>query len=67
MLVREGFGVALVPESTLPDERQGLRVMALRPAIQREFGLVCSKTGKGSRPTQALLEGLGKNAEAPST
>ncbi|MFT4191024.1 MAG: LysR family transcriptional regulator, partial [Comamonas sp.] len=29
VLVREGMGVALVPESTLPDEQRGLRVMPL--------------------------------------
>lgn len=58
MLVREGMGVALVPESTLPDEQRGLRVMPLAPAIHREFGLVCSDAGKASRPVQALLDGL---------
>lgn len=61
VLVREGMGVALVPESTLPDEQRGLRVMPLVPAIHREFGLVCSDAGKASRATQALLEGLDKN------
>ena len=58
VLVREGMGVALVPESTLPDEQRGLRVMPLVPVIHREFGLVCSDAGKTSRPVQALLEGL---------
>ncbi|VVE18249.1 transcriptional regulator, LysR family protein [Pandoraea communis] len=58
VLVREGMGVALVPESTLPDEQRGLRVMPLVPVIHREFGLVCSDAGKASRPVQALLEGL---------
>lgn len=58
VLVREGMGVALVPESTLPDEKRGLRVMSLVPAIHREFGLVCSDAGKASRPVQALLDGL---------
>ncbi len=58
MLVREGMGVALLPESTLPEEQRGLRVMPLMPAIHREFGLVCSENGKASRPVQALLEGL---------
>lgn len=58
VLVREGMGVALVPESTLPDDQRGLRVMPLMPAVHREFGLVCSDAGKASRPVQALLEGL---------
>jgi DNA-binding transcriptional LysR family regulator len=58
MLVREGMGVALVPESTLPEDRRGLRVMQLTPPVHREFGLVCSEAGKASRPVQALLAGL---------
>lgn len=58
VLVREGMGVALVPESTLPEEQRGLRVMPLVPTIYREFGLVCSEAGKSSRPVQALLAGL---------
>lgn len=58
VLVREGMGVALVPESTLPDDQRGLRVMPLVPSIHREFGLVCSDAGKASRPVKALLEGL---------
>ncbi|HFZ2532430.1 TPA: LysR family transcriptional regulator substrate-binding protein [Pseudomonas aeruginosa] len=61
VLVREGMGVALVPESTLPEEQRGLRVMSLVPVIHREFGLVCSDTGQASRPAQALLDGLRKD------
>ncbi|MER0784312.1 LysR family transcriptional regulator [Pseudomonas aeruginosa] len=61
VLVREGMGVALVPESTLPEEQRGLRVMSLLPTVHREFGLVCSETGKTSRVTQALLEELSKD------
>lgn len=64
VLVREGMGVALVPESTLPEEQRGLRVMSLVPTIHREFGLVCSEAGKASRPVQALLEGLRKEGVA---
>ena len=63
VLVREGMGVALVPESTLPDEQRGLRVMSLAPPIHRQFGLVCSEAGKESRPTQALLEGLARGGK----
>jgi DNA-binding transcriptional LysR family regulator len=58
MLVREGMGVALVPESTLPEDRRGLRVMQLTPPVHREFGLVCSEAAKASRPVQAFLTGL---------
>ncbi|HEY0586266.1 MAG TPA: LysR family transcriptional regulator [Pseudoduganella sp.] len=59
-LVREGMGVALVPESTLPQDQRGLRIMPLAPAIHREFGLVCSEQGKSARPVQALLAGLAR-------
>ncbi|WP_197740900.1 LysR family transcriptional regulator [Pantoea agglomerans] len=60
MLVREGMGVALVPESALPAERRGLSVMPVIPPLHREFGLVCSPSGKTSGATQALLNGLRK-------
>jgi DNA-binding transcriptional LysR family regulator len=64
ILVREGMGAALVPESTLPEDQRGLRVMQLSPPVHREFGLVCSDAGKASRPVQALLAGLRKNDSA---
>jgi DNA-binding transcriptional LysR family regulator len=60
MLVRENMGVALVPESALPAERRGLSVVPITPAIHREFGLVCSLSGKASDVTQALLKGMCK-------
>ncbi|MEJ4043750.1 LysR family transcriptional regulator [Erwinia sp. SLM-02] len=60
MLVREGMGVAILPESALPEDRRGLRVLPLTPTIHREFGLVCSPAGRSSRATQALLVGLKK-------
>lgn len=58
VLVREGLGVSLVPESTLPGDRHGLRVMPLRPLIQRVFGLVSSDAGKASPATRLLLDEL---------
>lgn len=58
VLVREGLGVSLVPESTLPEDRHGLRVMPLRPLIQRVFGLVSSDAGKASPATRLLLDEL---------
>lgn len=68
LLVREGMGVALVPESTLPAELRGLSVVPVTPAIHREFGLVCSSSGKASDVTQALLKGVrkGQSQEAAS-
>ncbi|NYT72214.1 LysR family transcriptional regulator [Halomonas sp. ATBC28] len=40
VLVREGMGVAIVPESTLPEDKRGLRVLSLTQPIYRRFGLV---------------------------
>jgi len=60
LLVREGMGVALVPESALPAELRGLSVVPVTPAIHREFGLVCSPSGKASDVTQTLLKGVRK-------
>jgi len=60
LLVREGMGVALVPESTLPADLRGLSVLPVTPAIHRVFGLVCSPSGKASDVTQALLKGVRK-------
>jgi len=59
-LVGEGMGVALVPESALPEELRGLCVVPLTPSIYREFGLVCSLSGNASGATQSLLKGLRK-------
>lgn len=57
-LVREGVGVTLVPEMTLPARRQGLRVMPLTLAVQREFALVTSRTREPSPAVNALLQML---------
>ncbi|HDS0950668.1 TPA: LysR family transcriptional regulator [Stenotrophomonas maltophilia] len=58
VLVREGLGVSLVPESTLPTDRQGLRVLPVAPGIRRVFGLVCSEVGRASRATQVFVQAL---------
>ncbi|KAA0995651.1 LysR family transcriptional regulator [Pseudomonas sp. ANT_J12] len=57
-LVRENIGVTLVPEMTLPANRQGLRVIALLPRIVREFALVVAPHKTPSAPVQALLSML---------
>jgi len=54
VLVREGLGVALLPESALPPDRQGLRVLQLKEPVYREFGLVASAAGAAS-PLVALF------------
>uniref|UniRef100_UPI001EF79371 LysR substrate-binding domain-containing protein n=2 Tax=Lysobacteraceae TaxID=32033 RepID=UPI001EF79371 len=56
--VREGLGVSLVPESTLPTDRHGLRVLPVAPGIRRVFGLVCSEVGRASRATQVFVQAL---------
>lgn len=57
-LVGEEMGVALVPESALPETLRNLCVAPLTPAIHREFGLVCSASGASSDATQTLLNAL---------
>ncbi|RON23179.1 LysR family transcriptional regulator [Pseudomonas brassicacearum] len=54
-LVRENIGVSLVPEMTLPANRQGLRVLPVTPRIDREFALVAAPGKKTSAAVQALL------------
>ncbi|MFC6643916.1 MULTISPECIES: LysR family transcriptional regulator [Sulfitobacter] len=38
-LVREGLGVSVVPEPTLPTDRRGLRILPLKEGLHRFFGL----------------------------
>lgn len=57
-LVREQVGVSLVPEMTLPDSRQGLRILPLAEPLHREFGLVAVPGREASPAVRALLEML---------
>lgn len=57
-LVREGVGVTLVPEMTLPAQRQGLRVMPLAVPVHREFSLVAAQHCPPSAAAGALLKML---------
>lgn len=66
-LVREGMGVALVPESTLPIDMQHLRALPLAPAIQREFGVVRSAAGKQSAAVGALWDHIEASAPGGSS
>ncbi|MBY8958219.1 MULTISPECIES: LysR family transcriptional regulator [Pseudomonas] len=63
-LVRENLGVTLVPEMTLPAERQGLRVIALQPRIERVFSLVLPSGQTPSATVQALLDLVAETAVA---
>lgn len=58
VLVREGLGVSILPESALPENRRGLRVLRLQPRAYRDFGLVCSQAARESAPVQAFLREL---------
>lgn len=61
-LVREGVGVSLVPESTLPEKRKGLRTVRLDPPLFRRFGLKKSSARSLSRASGLLVE-LAKRQE----
>lgn len=63
-LVRENLGVTLVPEMTLPAERQGLRVIALQPRIERVFSLVLPAGQTPPAAVQALLDLVAETAVA---
>ncbi|MFS2026916.1 hypothetical protein [Massilia sp. CT11-137] len=53
MLVREGMGVALVPESTLPEDRRGLRVMQLTRLFTANSAWSAPRPGR--RPARCRL------------
>lgn len=55
-LVREGVGVTLVPEPTLPEDQRGLRMLRLAEPLYRQFGLLVSARARGSAAVQALLK-----------
>jgi DNA-binding transcriptional LysR family regulator len=55
-LVREGAGVSLVPESTLPEQQRGIRVSKLASPLHREFGLVASPVRPLSRTGSLFIE-----------
>lgn len=55
-LVREGVGVAIVPESTLPEKRRGLRIARIAPPLCRRFGLMAAQGRKPSRAADLFLE-----------
>lgn len=54
-LVRAGEGISIVPESSLPENRKGLRVLPLNPPVSRQFGLMVSKHST-SRPATLMME-----------
>jgi DNA-binding transcriptional LysR family regulator len=57
-LVREGTGISLVPESTLPEIRRGLWIGTLAEPLYRTFGLVTSPAKTPSRAVQTFVEAM---------
>ncbi|BAO64040.1 MULTISPECIES: LysR family transcriptional regulator [Pseudomonas] len=57
-LVRERLGVTLVPQSTLPVQREGLRVLELSTGVEREFALVAAPGRESSVLVQAFVSTL---------
>ncbi|WP_338829759.1 LysR family transcriptional regulator [Bradyrhizobium sp. 27S5] len=55
-LVREGVGVSLVPESTLPESRMGLRTVRLKQPLSRRFGLMATPVRQRTRAARLLIE-----------
>ena len=66
-LVREGAGVSLVPESTLPEKRRGLRITKLDPPLHRNFGLVASPVRPLSRAANLFVELARRLTDAAGT
>ncbi|WP_237154137.1 LysR family transcriptional regulator [Oryzibacter oryziterrae] len=65
-LVREGAGVSLVPESTLPEQHRGFRVSKLASPLHREFGLVASQVRPLSRAGNLFVE-VARRSTAPTS
>lgn len=55
-LVRAGAGVSLVPESTLPERRKGMRTAPLDPPLFRRFGLIASPARQRTRVASLFIE-----------
>lgn len=55
-LVREGVGLSIVPESTLPEKRKGLRMARIDPPLCRRFGLMPTAARKPSRAADLFLD-----------
>lgn len=60
-LVREGVGVGIVPESTLPEKRKGLRIAKIDPPMSRHFGLMVAPGRELSRTASLLFEMVRNN------
>jgi len=63
-LVREGAGISLVPESTLPEKRRGFHTASLDAPLHRDFGLVASPVRPFSRASGLFIEAARRMSEA---
>ncbi|AML52609.1 LysR family transcriptional regulator [Falsihalocynthiibacter arcticus] len=54
-LVREGLGVTVVPEPTLPSDRRGIRVLPLKEDLHRYFALKPSFLAQNNPAVSAFL------------
>tara|TARA_B100000700_G_scaffold316602_2_gene406450 strand:+ start:3344 stop:4228 length:885 start_codon:yes stop_codon:yes gene_type:complete len=59
-LVREGMGIAIVPESILLADRKGVRALPLAPSIDRRFGLVAPNSLATNRPLNRFWQHVAK-------
>lgn len=55
-LVREGLGITIVPKSTLPETKKGIRVIPLHPVKNRHFGLVVAPGRTPSYAASRLID-----------
>lgn len=62
-LVREGVGITIVPELTLPENQRGLRALRLDPPIHRTFGLQVAGKSVGTPAVEAFLDVLTKSEQ----
>lgn len=62
-LVRENVGVSLVPESTLPENRKGLKILPLDPPLCRRFALKSASGRKNPSPQAQLMLDLAKRTQ----
>jgi DNA-binding transcriptional LysR family regulator len=62
-LIRDGMGLSVVPESTLPGNRRGLRVFKLDQPIYREFGLVSAAAARGAPTVRAFFDHVRKSTQ----
>lgn len=64
-MVREGLGLTIMPELALPTDRDGLKVLRLRPALRRTLHLL-TKPPEALGPITAAFVGVAQSIGRPS-